>query len=180
MVTRAQIQISVWISIPPALRYTRSKRSGCGSFRETVFCFEVIETAANLGNLVHGIGYRMTSPDDVSVNLVHGSSGRRRHPLSFIRGLEEDLGTALQAASKEWTRSDAGTCPGTARPVAFAASSCCTTSITCTKDRPSRSSFQTTKISPWRSYARTPFGRAPRHDIAEDPVTARLLQRIVL
>ena len=88
---------------------------GCGSSGGTVFILKVIETAAaNLGNPVHGIDYRLTSPanprhDDVSVNSVRGSSGRRRHPSSLIRGFEEDLGIPLQIFSKEWVRSDVGT-----------------------------------------------------------------------
>ena len=73
---------------------------------EGVSILKVIETAVSLGNPVRGIDYRMTSPanpryDDVSVNSVHGSSDRRRHPSSFIRGFEEDLGLVLQASSKE-------------------------------------------------------------------------------
>ena len=79
---------------------------GCGSFRGAVLILKVIETAANFGNPVHGIDYRMTSPatpryDDVSVNSVRGSFGRRRHSSSFIRGFEEDLGIAPQASAKE-------------------------------------------------------------------------------
>ena len=86
---------------------------------------QVIETAANLGNPLRGIDYRMTSPanprhDDVSVNSVRGSFGRRRHPSSFIRGFEEDLGVLLQISSKGGMRSDVGTHPDTVRPVDFA------------------------------------------------------------